>query len=140
MQKNTEELNNELKEANDIRRFIKENEEELLSKKLSDLLNEILAKKGLTVAEVMRRGNMTKYLYGLCDSSKDAPSRDILIRFAIGTGLDLEETQTLLKHAKYPLLYARNKRDGIIIYAINNKKSFADCDLLLSEMGEEPLE
>ena len=47
MQKSTDILNNELKEANDIRRFIKENEEELLSEKLSELLNDILKKKGM---------------------------------------------------------------------------------------------
>ncbi len=141
MQKNTEELNNELKEASDIRRFIKENEEELLSEKLSELLNDILKKKGMTKAEVIKKGDLTKsYTYELFKDKKKRPSRDKLIRFAIGAGLDLDETQTLLKHAKYAPLYARNKRDGVIIYAINNKKSSVDCDILLSETGEEPLE
>ena len=75
------------------------------------------------------------------DYGKDIQAiQDKLIRFAIGAGLDLDETQTLLKHAKYAPLYARNKRDGVIIYAINNKKSSVDCDILLSETGEEPLE
>ena len=141
MEKSTEKLNNELKEAADIRQFMKDNEEELLSQKLSEILNDILKKKGLKKSEVIKNGNMTKsYTYELFKDKKKRPSRDKLIRFAIGAGLDIDETQTLLKHAKYAPLYARNSRDSVIICAINNKKSSVDCDILLSETGEEPLE
>lgn len=141
MKKSTDELNNELKEAGDIRRFIKDNKEELLSEKLSDILNGILKKKGLTKAQAIKNADISKsYGYELFNEAKDKPSRDKLIRFAIGTGLDLDETQTLLKHAKYAPLYARNSRDSVIIYAINNRRSTIDCDILLSETGEDPLE
>ena len=47
MNKTTDELNNELKEADDIRRFIAKNEDELITKKISAFLNEIIDRKNL---------------------------------------------------------------------------------------------
>lgn len=141
MNKTTDELNNELKEADDIRRFMKTNEDELISKRISDFLNELIEKKGLKKARVIDKANLQKtYAYEVLNGRKRNPSRDILLRLAFAMGLDLEETQTLLKHSRMPQLYARNSRDSIIIYAINNKKSLIDCNVLLDEMKEKPLE
>lgn len=141
MNKTTDELNNELKEADDIRRFMKTNEDELILGKISDFLNELIEKKGLKKAQVIEKANLQKtYAYEVLNGRKRNPSRDILLRLAFAMGLDLEETQTLLKHSRMPQLYARNSRDSIIIYAINNKKSLIDCNVLLDEMKEKPLE
>lgn len=141
MNKTTDELNNELKEADDIRRFMKTNEDELILGKISDFLNELIEKKGLKKAQVIEKANLQKtYAYEVLNGRKRNPSRDFLLRLAFAMGLDLEETQTLLKHSRMPQLYARNSRDSIIIYAINNKKSLIDCNVLLDEMKEKPLE
>ena len=141
MNKTTDELNNELKEADDIRRFMKINEDELISKRIADFLNELIDKKGLRKARVIDKANIQKtYAYEVINGRKGNPSRDIILRLAFAIGLDIEETQALLKHSQLPQLYARNSRDSIIIYAINNKKSLIDCNVLLDEMKEKLLE
>ena len=120
---------------------MKTNEDELISKRISDFLNELIEKKGLNKARVIDKSNIQKtYAYEVINGRKGNPSRDIMLRLAFAMGLDLEETQTLLKHSRMPQLYARNSRDSIIIYAINNKKSLIDCNVLLDEMKEKPLE
>ena len=103
--------------------------------------DELIEKKGLKKAQVIEKANLQKtYAYEVLNGRKRNPSRDILLRLAFAMGLDLEETQTLLKHSRMPQLYTRNGRDSIIIYAINNKKSLIDCNVLLDEMKEKPLE
>jgi hypothetical protein len=54
--------------------------------------------------------------------------------------LNLEETQRLLKIGGGSALYPRNKRDSVIIYAINNAYSVLDCDEILYELGEDTLQ
>ena len=140
MKKTTDELNNELKEAEDIQSFIQANEDELITKKISAFLNDIIKRKGLKKSEIIEKANLTKtYAYEIMNGRKDNPSKDIMLRFAFAMELDLDETQAMLKHSQLPQLYARNSRDSIIIYAINNKKSLVDCNILLEDFGEEPL-
>jgi accessory colonization factor AcfC len=42
----------------------------------------------------------------------------------------------MLKLAEIGPLYPRNKRDSIIIYAINNNKNIYELDDMLDEIGE----
>ena len=46
------------------------------------------------------------------------PSRDKVLQLAIGLGLDVDETQALLRAAGKSLLYPRLKRDAVILYGI----------------------
>ena len=138
MLKTTDELNNELKEASDVQRFMAENKDEMLSKTIADLLGELLKKKNISKAEVIKKADIPKtYAYELLRGEKEKPSRDKLLRFAFAMQLDLDEVQTLLKHAEMPPLYARNSRDSVIIFAINNKKTLIECNILLEETGKE---
>ncbi len=140
MNKTTDELNNELKEADDIRRFISKNEDELITKKISAFLNEIIDRKNLKKSQIIEAANLHKsYGYELFSGKKEMPSRDVMLRLAIAMGLDLDETQKLLKYSELPPLYARNSRDSVIIYAINNKKNVMNCNLLLEELGHKSL-
>ena len=53
--------------------------------------------------------------------------------------LDIDETDDLLKYAGYNPLYARNKRDSIIIFAISNKKSIFTANEMLFDNDFEIL-
>ena len=56
-----------------------------------------------------------------------------IIAIAFGFGLDLIETQRLLRVAGFSELYARNKRDCFIIQAIQNKSSVVVLNTILDE-------
>lgn len=65
--------------------------------------------------------------------------RDKLIQFAIIGGFSLEETNTLLKYGQEAQLYARDTRDAVIIYGINQKLSLIETNSTLDELGHEIL-
>ena len=53
--------------------------------------------------------------------------------------LTLEETQDVLKRANMPMLYVRNRRDCIIIFAITKGLTVFACNELLYESNEKIL-
>jgi hypothetical protein len=63
------------------------------------------------------------------------PSRDKVIQLAFGFGLDVDETQELLKIAQKSLLYPKIKRDAVILYCLNNHKSIIQTQSVLETLG-----
>lgn len=134
-EKSTDELMNEIKQTREIDKFIEKNDSEFVSEPLHDILNRLLKEKDLKKSEVVARSSLNR-IYGYqIFSGKRIPSRDKLIALCFGFKFDLEETDKLLKAAGYSPLYARNKRDALIIYAINLNKSIFVVNELLFENG-----
>jgi hypothetical protein len=81
-----------------------------------------------------------KYGYKLLTGETHTTDRDKLLRIFIAMGLNLKETQRALTLNGLAPLYAKNKRDVVIIIALN--KSISSVDTVnewLSENGEEEL-
>lgn len=134
-EKSTEDLLNEIKQTDEIKNFIKRNDDEFLSKPLHEVIAEIIKDKNLKKSEVVARSGLNRiYAYQIL-SGKRVPSRDKLIAFCFGLQLDLDETNKLLKRSGLSELYAKNKRDSIIIFAINSKKSVFSVNELLFDNG-----
>lgn len=132
-EKSTDELMNEIKQTNEIKKFIEKNEAEFTDKPLHEMLNDIITEKKLKKSEVIKGSGLNRvYAYQIL-SGKKSPSRDKLIAFCFGLQLDVDDTNSLLKSAGMPVLYARNKRDSIIIYAINSGNSVFITNNLLYE-------
>lgn len=132
-EKSTDELMNEIKQTNEIEKFIEKNDGEFTDKPLHEMLNEIITEKRLKKSEVIKGSGLNRvYAYQIL-AGKKSPSRDKLIAFCFGLQLNVDETNSLLKSAGMPVLYARNKRDSIIIYAINSGKTVFITNNLLYE-------
>ena len=100
--------------------FLKENTGEL---SISDYMNQMLADKDMSAAEVIRRSNLSKdYANQLLNGTRSKPGRDKIIALCIGLGLNLSETQKALKIARCGELYSKDTRDAIIMYYINIEK------------------
>ena len=52
--------------------------------------------------------------------------------FAIAAKLTIEETNDLLKYARESKLYARDRRDAIIIFALNSNLNIYETNDLLA--------
>ena len=91
---------------------------------LCDLLNDHLNKKGLSKADVIRQLNIDRNYGYQVFSGKRLPTRNILLRIAILFGLDVEQTDYLLKLAGKPALYVRNEIDARIFYSIKHQMSY----------------
>ena len=63
------------------------------------------------------------------------PSRDKVIQLALGFGLNVDETQRLLRSAGKSPLYPRLKRDAAILYGIQKKLSILAVQEILTKYG-----
>lgn len=106
---------------------------------LPDYLRKTIKDKNLSTSEVIKRSRIERtYCYQILNGRK-RPGRDKLVALALAMNLSFEETQQLLSVANLGILYARSKRDSILIYAINNKMSVLDTNFLLTQYSETEL-
>lgn len=130
--KKTEELNHEIKAASDIEDYLKKNKRHLLADTLPEYLNALLSRKKLSRADVVRGSLLDRaYVYQIFAGQK-APSRDKLIAIAFGLRLTDTETQKMLKLSGNRELYARDKRDAVILFALQKKKTLIETNELLA--------
>lgn len=129
----TKELLHRLTTSNDIKGFIDNNENEFINIKYTDFLNSVLAQKDISIASVAKKSGQGDYVYKVLNGERK-PSRDVLISIAFGMQLSLDETQLLLRISKNAMLDPRDKRDSIIIYAINEQFPADKLNELLFEM------
>ena len=137
MNKDTDELFSELTKAKtdkDVKTFYRQNEDELQHPDAAAYLEQIFAKHNLKKADVIINTGLERtFAYHLLAGRKTF-TRDKLLIFAIAARLSVEETQTLLKYSGEGKLYARDARDGAVIYALSQKLDIWKTNDLLREM------
>lgn len=106
---------------------------------LSEYLSELLEARGLTVREAIRACNLERsYGYQLFNGTR-RPTRDTLLTLALALRLSEAETQRLLKIGERRTLYARDRRDAAVLYALTHDLGLEGADKLLRSLGEEAL-
>ena len=116
------------------------NQEEMHLNTLAEALDAWTAKKDLSTADVIKKSNLnSSYVYQIFRGKKYT-SRDKVIALAFGLALSADETQKLLKQAGYRELYPRDKRDALLLYAINQKMNIIDANEVLYDHEIEVLE
>lgn len=139
VEKSTKELLHELKKAEDVFEFTKENEEEMEAISLTEQLEQLMKKYQKQKKDVIKDAGMdTTYGYQIFDGRKK-PRRDKLIQLAFGFPLTIEETNRVLRAAGVSDLYVRCKRDTICMYCLQQKMTVDECNELLYKAGEETL-
>ena len=107
MEKDTAEIVKELGLSNDFQTFYNENKEYMVLADLSQLLAELLQKKGLKKSQVIKNAEMSE-IYGYqIFSGVRMPERRKLLCLAISMKLNIEEAQRLLKSTGYSQLYVK---------------------------------
>ena len=138
-EKDTEELLAEIREDEDMERFLSKNRGELCEP-LSEYLHRIMEKKGLCKAEVIRSSCLNpNYAYHILSGESTNPSRPKLLALALAMKMDYDEIQYLLRYAGFSPLYPRNPWDAVIISAIHRGLSVWETDSLLDHLGETVL-
>lgn len=79
------------------------------------------------------------YCYHILNGTKK-PSRDKILRLCIAAHFNSEQTRRALEISKAGILYAKSSRDAIIQYAINQRLSVIDTNILLDQHHEDPLD
>lgn len=129
--KTTDELNHEIKAATDIEDYLEKNRGNMLTHSLPQYLEMLLSQKGISRADVVRGSLLSRaYVYQIFSGEK-TPSRDKLIAIAFGLSLSDDETQKMLKLSGNRELYARDERDALILFSLQQKKTIMETNELL---------
>jgi len=139
MKKNTAEIVRELGLCADFKTFYKENKTYIVSQKLSELLCQLLEKKGLKRAHVIRAAELTEVYGYQIFSGIRTPDRKKILCLAVGMGLNIDETQQLLKCAGYPQLYVKRPMDSVVLYGLCKGLSVVQINEILYEYEMETL-
>lgn len=134
-EKSTDELRHEITMATDMEDYLTRNQEHLLKDSLSEHLHMLLTEKNLRRADVIRGSLLGRaYVYRIFAGDK-IPSRDKLIALSFGLKLSEKETQKMLKLSGNRELYARDKRDALILFALQRNMSIMDANGMLLDHG-----
>lgn len=145
MKKTTNTLTEILKKTKpeDVDRYIDNNTEELFAedRPFTVYMRTCVREKGLRFQEVFLRADISEgYGYKLISGEKRTRQRDTVLKLCLGAGFTLEETQRALKIYGMSPLYARFKRDAVLISAISaGKCELSDINRFLSLNGQAVL-
>ncbi|HAM2067604.1 TPA: hypothetical protein U0D12_002110 [Listeria monocytogenes] len=139
-EKETSKLLHELKKATNLRQVLDENEAEFKSSEMVTYLKELLAEKKLTKASVIRAARLHETYGYQIFSGVRRPSRDRTIALSFGFKLTGLEASRLLKYTEYPPFYAKNRRDAIIIFALDHGYTLDQTNDSLYDLEEALIE
>ncbi len=136
----TQELLNQLSDKEtEFSEFVNKAGNSFVKKDLSDSWLGLIKKSELSKSDIINKSDIGyTYFYDILRGKK-CPSRDKIVRLVLAMKLGLEECQKLMKLYNWAPLYAKDKRDSAMIYAVNNKFSVWQLDDLLVENKLETL-
>ena len=143
MKKTTKELEGILLNAHsaNAEQIFTENNYSFVNKTFSDYFKDLLSQNKISQQKVFIDADISeKYGYKLISGEKHTNQRDTLLRLCYAGKLNVEETnRSLILYGMSPL-YARNKRDALLIIAFNDRVGdILDLNEYLIKNGEKPL-
>lgn len=139
MEKDTSKIVEELGLCPDFQTFYAENKDYMVSGNLSALLQKLIDTKGLKKSQVIKNAELAEVYGYQIFSGIRVPERKKLLCLAVGMGLNIEETQRLLKCAGYSQLYVKLPFDSILLYGLCKALSVVQINELLYEYNLETL-
>lgn len=122
MEKDTDQLTNELRETDDVEKFLTANTENFSNLTLADYLQRLLAEKNLVKAQVIRDSLLDEgYAKKIFRGDTIQPARKKILSLALAMKLSAKETDYLLYYANQNKLYSRNPWDSVILFALENQ-------------------
>ena len=104
-------------------------------------MKDLIKQKGFTQRKVISLAGMSEsYGRQVLSRKKGISKRDTIIRICIASNFSVVETNRALKLYNMPVLYVKNKRDALIMIAINEgDKLVESVNKLLVDNDLEPL-
>ena len=105
----------------------------------SAYLYELMTARSLTPKDIVALSGIERsYFYHILSGEK-RPGRNMVLRVGFCLRVNLTEMNQLLRLAGFSPLYARIRRDAVLIFAVQHKKTMAQANELLLEAEEAPL-
>ena len=121
--------------ASNLRSFLDQNAASMAAPTFVIYLDKLCKERNMVREHVILRAGIDRGFGHQLFRGSRKPSRDNVLRLAFGFGLDVEETQALLRAARRTLLYPRYKRDAAIIYGLSHHNTIMEIQSSLSDMG-----
>lgn len=115
--------------------FLARNEQNMQAMDFSESVSRLCAERGLVPEQVILRSEIDRTYGHQLFTGVRRPSRDKVIQLALGLGLDIEETQKLLRSAGKSELYPRLKREAVILFCIREKMTVLETQEMLTRYG-----
>lgn len=111
-------------------------------KRFSIYVRDLIAEKGMTQVDVAYRAGFSEsYGRHILQGEEQLNKRDAVLRVCIAANFNLKETNRALKLIGLPILYAKYKRDFVLMAAINEgNKTVEEVDKILEENNLEKLD
>lgn len=135
----TNDMKESLMSAPDLDRFLTEHRTDFAQESAADYLNLLFSRKNVTKAALAKSACMSEVYLHQVFAGKRNPSRNRIICICFGLGASLDETQEFLKHCGHAQLYAKSKRDAIVIYGLVNGMDLTEVNDKLFAENEESL-
>ena len=139
MKKSTDELQKELSSIPNLTRFLTANQEQFVDESFVEMLTSLLERSGMSKSTLARRALTSEvYLYQILSGGR-MHSRDRTICLCLGLSATLDQTQELLKRSGMAQLYARNRRDAVVMYGLMHHMELGEVNDRLFEENEATL-
>lgn len=123
-----------------LKAYINDLDQQEIHIRACDFLNHMLSTSPLSRSDLIKNAEIDRtYGYQILQG-KRIPGRNKLIALCLVMQLTLKQTQYALTINGNNILYAKHKRDAIIIFSINRKLSVIQTNDLLFESGVETLQ
>lgn len=136
MAKTTAEFENELKSirtSEELEKWIDINKNE--KARFCDVFVAMCEQKGMKPGNLVGKIALSKtYIYAMANGEK-VPSKDAVIKVALGLGSTVEETNVLLKLSGNKELYPKIDEDAVIEFGIQNQWDVFEIEELLKKRG-----
>ena len=97
--------------------------------------------KQMREADLVKASGIERtYCYQILNGTRPNPGRDKILRLCLAAGLSVKDSMKVLKVSGESPLYARSRRDAIIMYCIQNQLPAEETNLLLDHFKEDLLE
>ena len=137
--KTTGDLANELMSQASLDSYLKDNQPYFSNGSIVEHLTVLCGKHPIAKNSLARKAGMSEVYLHQVLSGRRNPSRDRLLCLCIAMEATIEETQTLLQHARYARLYPKNRRDAIISHGIIHHTDLAEINDKLFAENEKTL-
>ena len=102
-------------------------------------LEEIRSNKNLKKGLWIEQADISRsYAYQIFNGTK-SPSRDTILKLCISGGFSLEEPNKALTLGGFNKLYAKNRRDSLLIFALNKQLNLINTNLFLDRYEQDSL-
>mgnify|MGYP001073891055 FL=1 len=116
-------------------RFLNENEQLFVTPSFTEYLDALCLERKAVREQIIHRAGIERSFGHQLFRGSRKPSRDNVLRLAFGFGIDVDETQIMLRAARKAPLYPRIKRDAAIICGLSRHYTMIEMQTLLSDMG-----